>query len=56
MRILRRGRIEEFPASSDCGAAAESECGAATAPAITPLVVARKFLRVGESGSDMFAM
>jgi len=28
--------------------------GAATAPAIAPPVVARKFLRVGDSGSDEF--
>ncbi|PYV64229.1 MAG: hypothetical protein DMG97_35480 [Acidobacteria bacterium] len=37
---------------STCGTAAESECGVATAPAMTPPVVARKFLRVGESGSE----
>ena len=41
---------------SDCGAAAESARDAVTAPARTPPVVARKFRRVGESGSEFFPM
>src|SRR6266567_6043876 len=37
-----------------CGVAADSARGAATAPARAPPVVARKFRRVGEFGTEFF--
>src|SRR5713226_1970329 len=54
--IFRRAPGEEMCVPSDWGAAADSARGAATAPARAPPVVARKFRRVGESGSEFFPM
>src|SRR5581483_547057 len=51
--IFRRLCGVEDASSSDC-ATADMPRGAATAPANTPPVVARKLLRVGESGSEEF--
>src|SRR5258708_40009485 len=56
MGILRRAPGAAVCVPSDCGTAAESARGAATAPAITLPVVARKPLRVGESGPELSAM
>src|SRR6266576_2828901 len=52
MGILRREPGVCIDVPSVCGTAAERTFGAATAPAMTPPVVARKFRRVGESGSE----
>src|SRR5712691_1212012 len=54
--ILRREPGAEVGVPCVCGAVAPRACGAATAPAITPPVVARKFLRAGDSGSKLLAM
>src|SRR5579885_2155790 len=57
IRVLRR--VFEVALSallSACEVAPDRPRGAATAPAITPPVVARKFLRVEESGSEELPM
>src|SRR5258708_10569286 len=56
MGILRREPGAAAGVSSDWGTAADSARGAATAPAMTLPVVARKPLRVGESGPDLSGM
>src|SRR5713101_3878558 len=56
MGIFRRAPGAAAWAPSDCGTAAESARGPATAPAMTLPVVARKPLRVGERGSNLSGM
>src|SRR6266567_2572980 len=53
MGILRREPGAAACVFSDCGTAADIARGAATAPAITLPVVARKPLRVGERGANL---
>src|ERR1700687_5058050 len=56
MGILGRAPGAAGLSPSDCGTAADSARGAATAPAMTLPVVARKPLRVEERGSNLSAM
>src|SRR5436190_9844315 len=54
--ILRREPGADVGAPWVCGAVAERARVAVTAPAMTPPVVARKPLRVGERGSELSGM